>query len=128
MLPTIIITCVAIILTLTVFNRLNCILFWMLVHFWGCLHYSIIIFEVTWYCSTGLFIMINVGMIFYCSCHSTHAVTNGHRSNFFPIRAVDVWNSLPQSVVEAQSINSYKNPLPIDIILIKCLYLILTCN
>ena len=41
-------------------------------------------------------------------------ITSQTRSNFFPTcntRVVDVWNILPQSVVEAQSINYYEEPI-----------------
>ena len=37
--------------------------------------------------------------------HATSRV----RSNFFAIRSIDAWNNLPESVVEAQSVNSFKN-------------------
>ena len=33
------------------------------------------------------------------------------RRNFFAVRVINNWNSLPQSVVSADSINSFKNAL-----------------
>jgi len=33
------------------------------------------------------------------------------RKNFFSQRVINTWNSLPQSVVDAVSINSFKNKL-----------------
>ena len=33
------------------------------------------------------------------------------RKNFFSVRVVDLWNSLPQEVVSAVSLNSFKNRL-----------------
>jgi len=33
------------------------------------------------------------------------------RNNFFPNRVVNPWNSLPDEIVEAKSVNSFKNKL-----------------
>ena len=33
------------------------------------------------------------------------------RSNFFAVRSIIVWNNLPENVIAAQSINSFKNLL-----------------
>ena len=33
------------------------------------------------------------------------------RSNFFAVRSIDVWNNLPESVIEAHFIDSFKNLL-----------------
>ena len=33
------------------------------------------------------------------------------RSSFFPIRVINDWNSLPQSVINASSANQFKNLL-----------------
>ena len=31
-------------------------------------------------------------------------------NQFFTIRSVDVWNKLPQYIIKAPSVNSFKNP------------------
>ena len=33
------------------------------------------------------------------------------RQNFFSVRVTDVWNSLPESIVNAKSLNCFKNKL-----------------
>ena len=38
-------------------------------------------------------------------CHTTL------RQNFFSIRVINEWNKLPQSVIEAPSVNAFKNRL-----------------
>ena len=38
-------------------------------------------------------------------CHSEK------RKNFFTLRAVKIWNELPEDVVQAPSVNTFKNRL-----------------
>ena len=54
------------------------------------------------------------------TCSSTRGHTNKFfkpsavtrpRSNFFTVRSINVWNNLPENVIAAQSINSFKNLL-----------------
>ena len=37
--------------------------------------------------------------------------TNGPQSNFFFQRTTEIWNNLPENVVEAQDVNNFKNRL-----------------
>jgi len=43
--------------------------------------------------------------------HFFHRSRLDIRKNFFSQRVVNVWNSLPQVVVDADSVNSFKNRL-----------------